>query len=182
VFAALALASILALPGCATMDISTDWDPAVDFTTLRTYAWGKSAEPDDPRGNDSLIEGRVRTAVDRELAARGYALEQGGSVDFVVSYFAAVESKLDVRVLNDYYGYRPGWGSYDYGAGSRTYVREYDQGTLVLDIANPDTSKLYWRGTAQTEVTDAATPAESEAIINEAVTKMLERFPPDVSG
>lgn len=178
-----ALAWVLALAfassGCATMDISTDWDPSVDFNTLETYRWGKSAEADDPRGNDSLVEGRVRRAVDRELAASGYSQKSTGPVDFVVSYFAAVENKLDVRVLNDYYGYRPGWGSYDYGAGSRTYVREYEQGTLVLDIAALGTSKLLWRGTAQAEVTNTSTPQESEAIIDEAVRRMLEKFPPD---
>ncbi len=164
--------------GCQSMDISSDWDGSVDFSKLSSYDWMPEPEPSGPGKSDSLTRDRVHRAVDRILAARGYAYQPSGTPDFLVGYIGAVESKLDVSTINDYYGYRPGWAGADYGTGARTVVREYDQGTLILDILDPHTSKLMWRGSARAEVTRAETPQEREVIINEAVGLILERFPP----
>jgi len=166
---------------CQSMDIASDWDPAVDFSKLAAYDWMPEPDPSDPGATDSLTTDRVHRAVDRILAARGYVHQPSGTPDFLVGYYVAVESRLDVRTLNDYYGYRPGWGHSDYGAGSRTYVREYEQGTLILDISDPHTSKLMWRGSAQAEVSRTETPQKREEIVNEAVRLILERFPPQSS-
>ena len=167
--------------GCQSMNITSDWDPAVDFSRLATYDWMPEPDSSGPGANDSLTIDRVHRAVDRILAARGYKHQRSGTPDFLIGTYVTVESKLDVHTLNDYYGYRPGWGHQNYGAGSRTYVREYDQGTLILDISDPHTSKLMWRGSAQAEVTRTETPQEREEIINEAVGLILERFPPQSS-
>jgi hypothetical protein len=169
--------------GCQSIDIASDWDPEVDFSKLSTYDWMPEPGPTGPGpgSNDSLTIDRVHRSVDRILAARGYVLTPTGTPDFLVGYYGAVESKLDVTTLNDYYGYRPGWGYAGYGGSSRTYVREYEQGTLILDISNPHNSKLMWRGSAQAEVSQTETPEEREAIINEAVGLILKRFPPGTS-
>ena len=178
-----ALLALCALQlGCQSMDIATDWDPAIDFSKLRTYDWMPDPDPADPGTTDSLTQDRVHRAVDRVLAERGYVRQQAGTPDFLVGYYGSVETQVDVRTLNDYYGYRPGWGSWDYGGGSRTYAREYEQGTLILDISDPHTSKLMWRGSAQADVTGIETPEERDKIINEAVRRILERFPPESSG
>ena len=118
---------------CQSMDISSDWDRAVDFSKLSSYDWMPVPEPSDPDTNDTLTRDRVHRAVDGILGARGYVYQPSGTPDFLVGFIGAVQSKLDVRTIDDYYGYRPGWG----GTGARTYGREYDQGTLILDISNP---------------------------------------------
>jgi len=178
-------ATVLALGatqlGCQTMDITSDWDPAIDFSKLSTYDWMPDPEPGGPGINDSLTRDRVYRAVDRVLADRGYVHHVSGTPDFLVGYYGAVETRLDVRSLDDYYGYRPGWSGPGYRRGIRTYVREYDQGTLILDISDPHTSKLMWRGSAQAEVDRKRTPYEREATINEAVNRILEHFPPSSS-
>lgn len=178
-FAAIILAALCATQlGCQSMDIASDWDPAVDFSKLKSYDWMPEPDASSPGAVDSLTRDRVHRAVDRIFAERGYAHEPSGTPDFLVGYYVAVETVLDVHTVNDYYGYRPGWGDWDYGGGSRTYVSEYDQGTLILDISNPYTSKLMWRGSAETEVSQSETPEGRDEIINEAVRLILERFPP----
>ena len=112
--------------GCQSMDISSDWDRSVDFSKLSTYDWMPEPEPSSPGTGDSLTRDRVYRAVDRILAARGYVYQPSGTPDFLVGYFGAVQTKLDVREIDHYYGYRPGWSGGGYGAGARTYAREYD--------------------------------------------------------
>ena len=56
------------------MRINTDYDTTVDFSTLKTYAWMERQRPEsvDPRMDNTLLEARVRAAVDREFATKGF--------------------------------------------------------------------------------------------------------------
>ena len=70
--------------------------------------------------------------------------------------------------------YRPG-----YWAGAPgTYVYEYEEGTLILDIVHPGNKALMWRGSAEDEVHFKSTPEKAQTQLDEAVSKMLEHFPP----
>ena len=62
--------------------------------------------------------------------------------------------------------------------GTRTRVYDFDQGLLVLDIVDPQTKKLIWRGTAKDAVDLSWSQQRKTAKISEAVQKMLSRFPP----
>lgn len=55
---------------------------------------------------------------------------------------------------------------------------EYEEGTLILDVVDPKSKELMWRGSAQDEVNFKSTPEKAQAQINEAVNGMLEHFPP----
>lgn len=189
VAALLAAAAVCAsLGACSTLEISTDYDPAARFSNMKRYAWlpEPQKKTGDPRIDDNtLLQQRIRRAVDAELAAKGYT-RADADADFLVGYHVSLDKRRSVQVLNDYYGYGPGWG-YRYGSVYRplgyvgppeTYVYEYEQGTLILDIVNPADRALMWRGAARDEVHFQNTPEESEAQIREAVKAMLERFPP----
>ena len=174
--------------GCSSMTINTDRDPQAEFSELKTYQWVTSptTQSGDPRiANNALLDSRVKSAVDRVLGQKGYQrLTNGGDPDFLVAYHATLDQKAQATTINEYYGYAPGWIGYDYGSalsgppGARTYVYEYDEGTLLLDVVNPDTHKLMWRGSAIDRVNFKASPEAKEKKINEAVSKMLKGFPP----
>ena len=183
-----ALALGLLVVGCSTMEISYDYDPKADFVGLKTYDWLK--EPRKPTGDpridgNTILEDRIHQAVDSELAARGFK-KVTSNPDFLVAYHVSLDRRRSVQTLNSYYGYGPGWG-YGYGAAYRpgywagapeTYVYEYEEGTLILDVVNPENKALMWRGSAQDEVSFKSTPEKDQAQLNEAVRKMLEHFPP----
>lgn len=174
------LTAVLAGAGCSSMQITSDHAPAVDFQSLSRYGWLPDPRPKtgDPRLDSSLLDQRVRRAVDAQLAARGYPEVSADEADFLVTYHAALESKLDVDTIYRTYGYGYGWGR-GYGpAEVDTVVRQYEQGTLLLDFVDPKTRKLIWRGSASAEITPDSTPEKRQERINEAVARMLERFPP----
>ncbi len=123
--------------------------------------------------------------MDAELAARGFR-KVSSNPDFLVAYHVSLDKRRSVQTLNNYYGYGPGWG-YGYGAAYRpgywagapeTYVYEYEEGTLIVDIVDPRNKELMWRGSAQDEVHFTSTPEKEETQLKEAVQRMLENFPP----
>ncbi len=174
---------LVTLSGCSTMQISSDYDASANFAGLKTYNW--IPEPpkasSDPRIDNPFIERRIRDAVDNQLAAQGYERGLSGDSDFLVGYHVALEKKLAVSTMNEYYGVvvGPRWHySSPRWYGSETYVYDYDEGSLVLDIIEAGSRKLIWRGSALARVDTTASAERKTKRINEAVQRILAQFPP----
>jgi hypothetical protein len=173
---------VLMLGGCTTLRISTDYDPAADFSALRTYGWlpAPVIETGDPEITyNSLLESRVQEPVNEILKARGFRLSTE-SPDFFIAYHVTVDKKESVTYINDLYGYSRGWR---YSSGyvfprTELMVTRYEQGTLILDIVRASNKQLIWRGVATDDIYAEDTPAEKEEMIRNAVTEMLAQFPP----
>jgi hypothetical protein len=171
---------LIVLAGCSTMQVHSDYDRAASFAGLKTYDWVKTAKKvtGDPRLDDPALDKRIRELIESQLATQGYTKVSSGTPDFLVGYLVALEKKLAVSTMNDYYGYRAGWG-WSYGAGTGTvtpesYTYEYEQGSLIVDVVNPKTHELMWRGSAQAEVNRK----KGNEQLSEAIRRILERFPP----
>ncbi len=170
------LIGLVALAGCSQFKIRTDYDQTADFPALHTYGW-RPAPPDptgDPRFDNSLINAAVRAAIDRELAAKGYAQAASGTPDFLVGYDGVVKSKIDVATIDRRYGYR---GGVAYGHPTLD-ARTYEEGTLLVDVIDPRTTKLLWRGSATGAVRPESSIEQREQRINQAVADILKEFPP----
>ncbi len=177
-FAAVALS--LALSGCASIDVTTDYDPTTDFTRYQTFAWmeGTGRGIDDLRLGGDLMDQRFRRAIESELVSRGMRKMESGRPDAFVGYQVALDDRVDYQTVNTYYG--AGWGYRGVariGVGTQTYAREYTQGTLVIDMFDAARRELVWRGTGEGRVDAARNPQERQEKINEAVTLILEDFP-----
>ncbi|MBC7693574.1 MAG: DUF4136 domain-containing protein [Methylotenera sp.] len=173
------------LTGCSTLDVHSDHDPSADFSKYRTYSWAPTPagqEPSDSSGVPSgLVEKRIRGAADSLLPAKGLtpaAAGQEGDVvlhDRITQKEKVQSSNVGVGVGLGF-GYGP-WSGFGAGyPGGSTY--QYTQGTVVLDFVEAKSKTLVWRGSA----TDAASsPEDSPGKIREAVTKILEKYPPSLS-
>ncbi len=171
-----ALLSALVMAGCATaMTVSSHVEPGLDFSQYHTYDWGPAdALPTgDPRlDKDPVFRDRVQGAVERQLAARGFALSSSGAPDLLIHYHANITERIDANRVDRTYGY---CAAGDCPPG----VIEYEAGTLVLDIIDARTNRLVWRGWAQNSVEDLLDdPDRMGTAITEAVTRMLQRLPP----
>ncbi len=176
---------LLFVVGCSTIRVSTDFNPTYDFTKLRTYAWldNDKAVSSDARVNNDLIVDRVRRAVENSLAAKGYTKIDAASADFVVSWFGAIDTKLQVDSIDHFYS------PYGYGAlvrdpywnGTRgvrtTTTREYEVGTLIVDILDPSERKLIWRGSGTDRIGSNNSPEKVTKGINEAIAAIMASFP-----
>lgn len=165
--------------GCVNVQVQTDYDEQAAFSSLRTFSWAPDTgkKIDDPRIDNTLLDGRIRRAVERELEASGYQEISEGEPDFLVTYHASLRTKLDTTATGmgyrGYYGYGA-WGGY-----VANWPTEYEEGTLIVDVINPKANLLMWRGTGQSRVHRGdATPEERTERMNEVVAAILKDFPP----
>jgi hypothetical protein len=142
-----------------------DYDPEADFSRYQTLAWKESKESRVVAEKNSLADGRIRAAVEKELAAKGYRIDEAEDADAYVIYRVAVRDQL--RVDETWAGRR--WGR-------QVHVSTFQQGTLVLDVVDAETGQLVWRGW----VSDAlGNPKSAEKRLAKAAKKLLKKFPPE---
>ncbi len=156
--------------GCATMSVKTDYDRNQQLPSIRTFAWMEHpAKPvRSPIVQNSLMDKRIKRAVERELGALGYDVDVGSPALLMV-YHIGLEDKIDVSSYG--YGYGRYYGRY---GGGGPYIRSYKEGTLILDFVDPETKHLIWRGWAVGAFDD---PENAAMYVNKAVRKILMKFP-----
>lgn len=175
------LCLVLVFAGCAGVAVQTDYDPAKapQLASYRTYAWLEQPVSNEARVNNPIMRGVVQAAVERELAAKGLRRAAPGvDPDVRIAWAAVVRDRVAIDTLPGWYGYSmggwygPGWG---FGA-PMTRVREYVEGTLVVDLIDARANELVWRGVAESEVADTAEQRAER--LRESVHELFEGFPP----
>jgi hypothetical protein len=163
--------------GCSSISVTSDYDPATDFSKLKTYQWLHAKEAgDDALAKNPLIGKRVEEGVKKALEAKGYTLDEIGTPDFYVAAHAGAKDKINVT---DYgYAYGGYWGRYG-GYGRNVDVSYYTEATLFIDIAQKvgDKIELIWRGAGTGTVEDRPME-ERQQRIDDATMKILAEFPP----
>ena len=156
--------------------ISYDYNRAVDFSGLRTYDW--IPIPDEMQEKEALMLERIKTAVNSHLGTKGFRITRGESDFLVATNFGQVEK---LKVYDYGYPYRR-YSYYDYGSyhgGVRSFY--YREGALVLDFIDTASKKVIWKGVATVYLSKDQTPERIDDVVNKAVEKILENFPPAIT-
>ncbi len=170
--------------GCSRVKVTNDYDSAVDFSTMKTYAWLQVVDSagNDARINNSLVKDTVREAVEKVLKEKGYVKAETENVDFQISWLGAIDKKVTSDSINHFY--RP----YGYGALYRDpqwnkdptlAVREYEEGTLIIDFLDPENHSLIWRGEGSEKISEEKSHKEAKQVIHRVVSQILKQFPPN---
>jgi hypothetical protein len=169
--------ALLLLASCSGIEVERHADPAADFSRLRTWSWIPRLrdESGDPRVASPLFEERLRAAVERELAARGYQRVEEGQGDFGMRWHASVEDRVDVHTL-DHYVRGDSWDPVS-RVESETLSFPVEEGVLLLDAVDAADGRVVWRGLAHAEVDPSSTPEERAARLDETVHALLAEFP-----
>lgn len=151
--------------------VQTDFDHQANFSQYKTYSW------EEIKPANSLWDARIKSAVDAQLAAKGWTqIASGGEVALV-----AIKTSQTQRTLQTFYdGFGGGWGWRRFGGGgfgdATTTEQDYKVGTLVIDLYDAKTKQLIWRGSAEDTLSDSA--AKNEKNLDKGVAKMFKDFPP----
>ena len=170
---------LLAAGGCVGPKVLTDFDPSTEFSAFRTFAFAGMTDRDQGGVLDnSLMRKRIEEMVGQQLIAKG--LRQVGAEDpsdLLVHFWVGVKDKQRVESTpvagGAYRGGRYGWGGGYYG-GVTTY--EYQEGTLIVDLAESSKKELVWRATIVGTLQDSR--EENLEMANKGVIKAFEAYPP----
>jgi len=164
------------LISCSSITVNQDYDPAFDFSKLKTY--GFIPIPADA-GIDQLSADKLDAAIKNELNAKGYTIAE--KPDFGIALMFSQQTKTNIQSYGYGYGYgawgRPGM----YGTGG-VDVTQYQQGTLIVDVIDMANQKLVWRGTGSGVMSDSPSVEERTQNVNNAINQILAQFPPDLSA
>lgn len=176
---------ITMVAGCSGITVSQDYDKQANFAELKTYAWKSDpdAVKDDEAELSPLVAARIRSAIERELEAKGIAYSET-SADFLVDYNLKVESKISSSNVQTSIGFGTG-GYRSFGAigiSSAPDIHQYDEGTLYIDFYASGNNKLVWRGISSQAIDKHEDPDKLTEQVNLNVQKILEQFPPKEAG
>jgi len=85
----------------------------------------------------------------------------------LIHYHASVQQKVDVYRVDAEAGY-----------GDESAAVQYEEGTLVLDVADAKTRQIIWRGWGQSDIEGVINDqSRMEKRVAEVTQKILERLP-----
>jgi hypothetical protein len=163
---------LAALGTAFAQQVKTDFDHQANFSQYKTYSW------QEIKPANSLWDARIKSAVDAQLAAKGWTqVASGGDVAVV-----AIKTSQTQRSLQTFYdGFGGGWGWRRFGGGgfgeATTTEQDYKEGTLVIDLYDAKNKQLIWRGSAEDMLSSKA--EKNEKNLEKGVAKMFKKFPPD---
>lgn len=172
-------ASLALLAACASgPKIRSDQDPAANFASYRTWNFAPELGT-DRAGYSTLVTTHFKTAVAREMQARGYT--QSDQPDLLVNFYTTVRERTDVQSIPrvqmglGYYRYRSGlyaaWPMYNDVTSST-----YRVGTASIDVIDAARKQLVWEGVAEGRLTEKMLDNPGPAI-SAAVADIYAKYP-----
>lgn len=184
---------LLALVGCGSVPVATDYDPEFPFASVRSYAWlpagGSGSQGTDKARADvnDLMRDRIRTALAAQMQAQGIKeAPDSKTADVLLTFHMGIEERIEVHDFHDHFGYYPcfsrhcgpGFGYYPGGIHHDHWETEYQQGRLIVDMISPSSHKLVWRGVSERRIPWLETPEERRLFIVDTVGSVMRHFPP----
>lgn len=155
-------ALVAGLAGSASAEqVRVDYDRQADFARCATYAWSKGQPAENP-----FVDKRIVEAVDAALAARGWRKVEENPGCYV-AYQASVKEEKSLQVWESGWRFRGGLSSVD--------VKTVLNGMLVVDIADPSSRQLIFRGVATDTISDK--PEKNQKKLAKVTEKMFKELP-----
>ncbi len=175
-----ALFTLTLLSACATPLVATmDFDDQFDFSPVRKLA----ILPVDRTSLSTIAVSdmqiaRVDEALANELRRKGFeVVGDTAAADAYITWHLVTEERTDVRTYNSmsYYNcWRCGPNVSDVS------VRQYTQGTFIVDLIDPLRNRSVWRSVIESRMQSNPDPGSAESAQRraEAAQAIFAEFPP----
>lgn len=170
-----ALLSLALLGACSGYHVTYDYDVTTSYGRYKTFDYYTSKK--GTGGTTSLMDKRVRAAVEKELQAKGFIMETKADPDFLVTYYPIVHERRyrTTTHIGWGWGYRPIYGRI---GTSTSQVHHYQEGTIVIEIVDFKSNQMIWQGAAAGALTGLDNPEDADEVVPRAVRDILSKFPP----
>ncbi|MEM1451471.1 MAG: DUF4136 domain-containing protein [Planctomycetota bacterium] len=177
-----ALLPVLVLAACSSPSVTTDFDPQSDFASFRTFAF---LEPDPfiaaPTGVRDVVLDGIVAATREDLTSKGLTeIDSSADADLEVSFSLGARNRVEVTEHPAYFErneYGDGTADWGYPYIGQVGVRAFSEGTLAIDMVNPDHGRPVWHGRTQGTITERMAK-NPEKTLRDAVASVLKSFPP----
>ena len=176
-------AMTLALCACAGPSLMavSDFDADYDFSGIKSIA---ILPIDRTSAAEKLISdmqvGHINAALAAELGKQGYrVVEEREEADAYLSWHLVTREQTDIRAYNAaslYNCWRCGPPTSDVS------VRQFTEGTFIVDMIDPLRNRSVWRSTIQSRLKARPDPDEAEQRRAIAAEAVLAPFPPETSS
>lgn len=165
-----------ALIACAPAKPVLDYSDIYNFSAVQSYAMSSR---DDMQDSEALISdmtrNRIELAIEAQLDAKGFKSVARDQADVLVAYYVITQERQQItQTERPVYRCRycaPAWAS-------DVQVRQYSEGTLIVDVIDSKTGKAVWRGSTAGRIDPKAEMEQRKEQINKAVALVLSGFPP----
>jgi hypothetical protein len=172
------LVMVLSITSCSSVKIAYDYDKQADFAKFKTYAFSEDVAK---LPVDELNRGRLISAVETELAAKGFS--KSDNPDVLIDMHITAKKRTEAVANTSggggmYGGY---YGRYGYGGGFSTTTvsyNDYVDGTLLINMVDKSTEKIAWQGRGTKTIDEDASASKREQNINYAVKQIFTKYPP----
>ena len=169
----LLLIPVLAVAACSTTHVSSDYDHGAQFSSFHSFTMIARAHA---TAKNPLAVQRTYDAIKAELTRKGFAYaEDAAQADFAVDFTIGAADRLDVH-STPAGAYGGPWLSAGWW-GNNVDVRQYQEGTLSIDVFDMRARRAIWHGTGKKELSPSDLE-HTQTLIGEAVAAVLADFPP----
>jgi hypothetical protein len=175
----LLLACAVVLSACESgPKVRSDFDRSANFASYHTYGF-VSPLGTDRQGNSTILSGHFKSAISREMEARGYRLDTV-KPDLLVNVNVSTRQQTDIQSTPSasmgYYGYRGGmYGGWPMYSNDVT-TTHYRVGTGNIDVVDAARKQLVWEGVAEARLTDKMVNNPGPAI-DKVVAEIYLKYP-----
>jgi hypothetical protein len=168
------------LSGCASSGptISAAQSPGIDFSQFESFNYLPRLGTDRSNGARTMLSNRLIEAMNHEMSTRGLRLSD--TPDLVVDFNFHSRQGVQVRQTPNMGTTmsRSHWGRpYSVWGGYSTTVRQYEEGTLLIDIIDLQNASLIGEGAAQGRSISDLNNLDQEEI-NALVADVMARLMP----
>jgi hypothetical protein len=169
---------VVLVTGCSSYTVMFDYDRQEDFSQYQTFDFLPAPQAIQQETSDLVIK-RIQRATIQELEAKGYTFSSDRP-DLLIAIHTEAKDRFNVTDWGYHYApYDYYWRGHGYWFGGGIDVYEYEEGTLILDMIRADEKEMIWRGAASQVLPYNPTADKIDKIVNEAVAKIMENFPPE---
>lgn len=171
----IAVVLICSLQGLQAQDVKAEYNKDEDFSHFKSYSWVTDESYARP-----LLAMDIRGAIDEQLKAKGLTQVETDA-DLIVIAYGALDTDMSVSFNPSTY-VMPGlegpvWWTTGAviipGNSTAVFIKK---GTLVVDIADPHSKRLKWRGIGKASF-DPKKQKQSLDRLHKLIAKMLQNYP-----
>jgi hypothetical protein len=168
---ALLLAGVVFSASCFAGQVKVFVSESADFASFKTYQWfpTKVLTKSGIVENDPVLTPIIKSAIDRELRAKGLTeVADGGDLQVATCVLDTYIPQLEMYIF-------PMGVPYDYPTPLAAMGRYNREGSLIVNLIDSRSKKSAWTGMATESLKDK--PGGGAAKIPTAAAKLFKKYP-----